>query len=349
MMADEMPNVVDGETTTSPAVVHDPRRLAAIRKSGLLSGEPGEVLDRLTALARKLLGVPATFVSVVDASCDIYISHDGLPEPLATTRRLEGLSFCHLAIASSGPLVIPDTRGDPGYRHIPTINSLGIAAYLGIPLHLPSGEVLGCFCAIDTEPHDWSPTDVDVLVELADAAEREIALRRRLAVAESEALTDSLTGLPNKRAFEETLAHLTNAAIRDATNLGAILFDIDRFKVVNDVHGHAAGDRVLASIGLLAPHILRSTDFVARYGGEEFVVLLPGASSGEAVRIAEKLRSMIAETTFEPCGRVTASFGTAVLPDDAGGPAGLLRAADLALYAAKDRGRNCVASAAALA
>jgi diguanylate cyclase (GGDEF)-like protein len=347
-MADEMPDAVDAGTARSAEVVGDAQRLAAVEVSGLLTGEQIEVLDRLTALARKLLRVSATFVSVVDAGGDVYISHDGLPEPLATTRRLEGLSFGHLAIASPGPLVISDARSNPVYRNIPTVDSLGITAYLGIPIHLPSGEALGSLCAIDTEPHDWSATDLEVLVELAESAEREIALRGRLAVAESEALTDSLTGLPNKRAFDDTLAQLTKTAIREGTNLGAILFDIDTFKDINDAQGHAAGDRVLARIGALAPQILRSSDFVARYGGDEFVVLLPGASSDEAVRIAEKLRGVIATTAFEPCRWVSASFGTAVLPHDAGGPAGLLRAADLALYAAKDRGRNCVVSAAAL-
>jgi diguanylate cyclase (GGDEF)-like protein len=347
-VADRIDPLVVEASRTAEGAVKNPRRLAAVQSSGLPHGEQSEVLDRLTALARKLLDVPATFVSIVDSGCDVYLSHDGLPEPLATTRRLEGLTFCHLAISSPGPLVIPDTRAHPVYRQIPTVESLGVAAYLGIPIRLPSGDVLGSFCAVDVEPHEWSGTDVEVLVELAHSAEREISLRSQLARAESEALTDPLTQLPNKRAFHETLTHLAAAAARDGSDLAAILFDLDQFKSINDTFGHAAGDRVLADVGALIPQILRSSDFAARFGGEEFVALLPGVSGNEAVLVAEKLRSSVEAAVISPVEHVTASFGTAVFPHDAGGPAGLLRAADLALYAAKERGRNCVASAAAL-
>lgn len=347
-MADGIETLVEEASRKAAGAVQNPRRLAAVQSSGLRDGEQSEVLDRLTALARKLLGVPATFVSIVDGDCDVYLSHDGLPEPLATTRRLVGLTFCHLAISSPGPLVIPDTRAHPVYRQIPTVESLGVAAYLGIPIRLPSGDVLGSFCAIDVEAHDWSATDVEVLVELAHSAEREISLRGQLALAKSEALTDSLTGLPNKRAFQEVLRDLASAAAMDGTDLAVVLFDLDQFKNINDTFGHAVGDRVLADVGALIPQILRSSDFAARFGGEEFVALLPGVASDQAVLVAEKLRAGIEAAVIEPVAQVTASFGTAVLPHDAGGPAGLIRAADLALYAAKGRGRNCVASAGAL-
>lgn len=346
---DDAIKTLDEETSRQAAgAVEEPQRLAALQSSGLRDGEHSEVLDRLTALARKLLGVPATFVSMVDRDCDVYLSHDGLPEPLATTRRLEGLTFCHLAISSPGPLVIPDTRTHPVYRQVPTVESLGVAAYLGIPIRLPSGDVLGSFCAIDVEPHEWTATDVEVLVELAHSAEREISLRSQLALAECEALTDPLTRLPNKRAFQNTLTDLAAAAAADGNELGAILFDLDGFKGINDTFGHAVGDRVLAEVGALIPQILRSADFAARFGGEEFVALLPGVSGHQAGLVAEKLRRSIAAAVIEPVEQVTASFGTAVFPHDAAGPAGLIRAADLALYAAKERGRNCVASAATL-
>jgi diguanylate cyclase (GGDEF)-like protein len=186
---------------------------------------------------------------------------------------------------------------------------------------------------------------VEVLVELAESAEREIALRRQLAVAENEALTDSLTELPNKRAFDDALTRMAAEAMRNGTELAAIFFDLDHFKGINDTYGHPAGDRILEAIGTLAPQTLRSADFVARYGGEEFVVLLSGSGQDEAARVAEKLRAAIESQSLDPVGNVTASFGFAVLPHDARGPKGLVRAADLALYSAKARGRNCVVSA----
>lgn len=136
-----------------------------------------EEFDRLTRLAAKLLKAPATFFSLVDEERDFYKSCFGFPEPLASERELEGTTFCHYAIVSDGGLVIPDTRADPIYSQVPTVESMGVAAYLGIPIHAPNGEVLGSFCAIDFVPRPWSAVEVETMKELATSAEREVAIR----------------------------------------------------------------------------------------------------------------------------------------------------------------------------
>lgn len=155
--------------------VSDPDRLRSVRDSGLLETS-SESFDRLTRLARVLLGVPATFLSIVDEDRDVYLSQIGFGEPLRTTRSITGRTFCHLAIDRGGPLVIEDTGIDPVHRAIPTVESLGVAAYLGVPVRLPDDQVLGSFCAIDHEPRAWTTTELDVMVELARSAEVEIAL-----------------------------------------------------------------------------------------------------------------------------------------------------------------------------
>jgi PAS domain S-box-containing protein len=91
---------------------------------------------------------------------------------------LEGTTLCQYAISAERPLVIPDTRADPLYRNVPTVESLGVAAYLGVPIRTAEGHALGSFCAIDFQPREWTGTEVEVMVELAASAEREIALRR---------------------------------------------------------------------------------------------------------------------------------------------------------------------------
>lgn len=159
------------------AVVNDPQRLEALRLSGLLDSEIEEQFDRLTRLASKLLNAPATFFSLVDEDRDFYKSCFGFPEPLASGRELTGVTFCHYSIVSDGALVIPDTRADPVYRQVPTVESLGVAAYLGVPVSGPDGEVLGSFCAIDFSPKDWSPLEVEIMKEFAKSAEREVAIR----------------------------------------------------------------------------------------------------------------------------------------------------------------------------
>jgi GAF domain-containing protein len=168
----------DASTMPSPAAaVHDAARLDALRASGLLDSAVEEQFDRLTRLASKLLRAPATFFSLVDADRDFYKSCFGFPEPLASGRELTGATFCHYSLVSDGALVIPDTRADPVYARVPTVESLGVAAYLGVPVRAPGGEVLGSFCAIDFTPRAWTPLEIDTMKELATSAEREVAIR----------------------------------------------------------------------------------------------------------------------------------------------------------------------------
>lgn len=160
--------------------VGNPERLEALRRTGLLDSDAEEAFDRMTRLAVKLLNVPAAFISLVDEKRDFYKSAHGFGEPLASSRELTGLTFCHYAIQSDRPLVVPDTRADPVFRQVPTVESLGVAAYVGVPLAGPDGHLLGSFCAIDQKPRPWTDTEVEVLTELAASARREIALRARV-------------------------------------------------------------------------------------------------------------------------------------------------------------------------
>ncbi|CAA9346583.1 MAG: diguanylate cyclase/phosphodiesterase (GGDEF & EAL domains) with PAS/PAC sensor(s) [uncultured Gemmatimonadetes bacterium] len=174
--------------TAHPAAVHDPERIAALQRSGLLDADTEEAFDRMTRLAVRLLRVPAAFISLVDADRDFYMSAHGFGEPLASARELRGRTFCHYAIESDLPLVINDARADPVYRTVPTVESLNVAAYVGIPLAGPEGHRLGSFCAIDHAPREWTPDEVEVLSELAASARREIELRARARAAEEQAM-----------------------------------------------------------------------------------------------------------------------------------------------------------------
>jgi diguanylate cyclase (GGDEF)-like protein len=169
-----------------------------------------------------------------------------------------------------------------------------------------------------------------------------LANQRNLALAERRAASDALTGLPNRRAADETINRMVAHAGRTVTPLAVVLIDLDHFKQVNDLHGHEQGDRALAAIGQILAGSLRASDFVARYGGEEFLLLLPDTSRAGAVEVAEKLRQAVERAEIKEIGTLTASFGIAALPEDAGEPEHLLRKADRALYAAKAHGRNRV-------
>jgi diguanylate cyclase (GGDEF)-like protein len=165
-------------------------------------------------------------------------------------------------------------------------------------------------------------------------------------MAEQRAATDVLTGLPNRRALQDTMKRMLAQASRTVTPLSAIVLDLDRFKRVNDQHGHERGDQVLAAVGEVINHTIRASDFAGRNGGEEFLVLLPDTTGDGAVTLAEKLR--VAIRTIEVPGlerQVSASFGVATFPIDATDTESLLRVADRALYLAKHNGRDRVETA----
>jgi len=165
--------------------IRDPERLARLRATGLLDSPTEEAFDRLTRLAARLTGAPVTFISLVEEGRDFYKSCFGFPEPLASERELTGTTFCHYALVSSGPLVIEDTLAHPIYRNVPTVQSLGVRAYLGIPLKI-GGLAIGSFCAIDFEARTWTPLQIEVMEELAASTMREIELRAAVETAETE-------------------------------------------------------------------------------------------------------------------------------------------------------------------
>ena len=170
-----------------------------------------------------------------------------------------------------------------------------------------------------------------------------LANLRNLSIAQAQAVTDSLTGLPNMRAFVDAFKRMLAQAGRSLSPLSVVLLDLDHFKQVNDAYGHERGDEVLAGLGALLGAQLRAGDFPARYGGEEFIVLLPDTDRTGAMRIADELRrSLHALKISELTRPVTASFGVSTYPDDSTDPDQLVRTADRALYAAKQGGRDRV-------
>lgn len=165
-----------------------------------------------------------------------------------------------------------------------------------------------------------------------------------------QAVTDELTGLPNNRAFRETIDREASRAERFEHELSLIILDVDNFKAVNDTYGHLQGDEVLRLIGKLLLEEPRAIDEPARYGGEEFVVALPETGTDGAVELAERIRERLEAEEIpllDGSGKlkVTASFGTATVPLSAASVRQLFAAADAALYEAKRTGKNRVVTA----
>ncbi|WP_194912998.1 sensor domain-containing diguanylate cyclase [Catenulispora rubra] len=170
---------------------------------------------------------------------------------------------------------------------------------------------------------------------------RDQAERLKQALAE-QASTDPLTGLSNRRAFDEALEREVTRQRRTRAPLSLLAVDVDHFKQINDTWGHAAGDDTLAALGDLLPRLVRSSDTVSRVGGEEFGVLLPDCPAPQARARADALRAEIWAASRDWKHPVTVSVGVATLPDSADALNDLLVAADMALYAAKESGRDRV-------
>ena len=230
--------------------------------------------------------------------------------------------------------------GDDGLARCQICGELPLASACE-PL-LVSGQVIGSVLVASPKPIS-NGRRLRLSESVAQAAPI-IANHRNLAVAEMHALSDPLTGLPNRRQADETLRRMASFASRSRASLAALMIDIDHFKQLNDRHGHESGDNALALVAHTISSTIRESDFAARFGGEEFLVLLPDTGRGAALLVAEKLRAEIGRVELAGIAGISASLGVAVMPTDATTPEVLLRNADRALYVAKESGRNRVRS-----
>ena len=175
---------------------------------------------------------------------------------------------------------------------------------------------------------------------LADKQHECNELSRALA---HDAHSDALTGLFNRRKFNDLCAAEIVRSARYSTPLALIMVDIDHFKWVNDLHGHLVGDRALVDVTRVLGEQIRASDALCRWGGEEFMILAPHLDLVCAVQMADKLRTAVADADFGVAGPITCSFGVATLKDSDRAVDLILRA-DTCLYRAKRTGRNCVAT-----
>jgi diguanylate cyclase (GGDEF)-like protein len=205
---------------------------------------------------------------------------------------------------------------------------------------LVGGEVIGV--VLISHPDELEDSARQRIRETVAQAAPVLANLRNLAIAQLQAATDGLTGLPNRRAVQDTLKRMVAQSARGVSPLAALLLDLDHFKNINDTLGHDQGDEVLAAAAVALQSAVRDSDFVGRYGGEEFLLLLPETDKQAALEVAEKVRKAIATIHLANLNQITASIGVAVIPDDAGDAPTLIRQADRALYSAKKNGRDRV-------
>lgn len=226
----------------------------------------------------------------------------------------------------------------------PALEAEGIKSLLATPL-IAERKTIGILYVDDFKERDFSQKDQSIIALLATQAAAAIEKLQLLEKTRKLAITDELTSLHNHRHFVHLLSEELKRSKRYSRPLSVMLIDIDHFKHYNDTNGHILGNDVLREVASTMQHSIRDIDILARYGGEEFAVILPEADSKEAGKCAERLRNSIEKKYFanqekQPLGNLTVSIGYATYPIDAKMQRSLLNRADIALYKAKEEGRN---------
>lgn len=227
--------------------------------------------------------------------------------------------------------------------HIPADGA--IAATLCIPM-MAQGETIGLFYLSTATPEALPEAKQQLARTLAEQVGMAIANLKLQETLQHQSIRDPLTGLYNRRYLEESLTQEIVRAQRNQHPIGVIMIDIDHFKRFNDTYGHDTGDTVLKLVGALLKDNVRDSDIACRYGGEEMTLILPEANLEETAARAETIRAAITQLRLAQNSQlidsITASFGVACFPQHGSTGSSLIKAADAALYRAKEAGRNQV-------
>lgn len=240
------------------------------------------------------------------------------------------------------PVLVQDYSQLTGFSVPPLVSQYKISSGLSVPM-LSRGKVIGAMLAHSKTPRHFNQENIPILSLIANQTAITIDKIRLHEETRQLAFTDELTSLYNRRHFIKLAEREVDRAIRYKHSLAFIMFDLDRFKQVNDSYGHPAGDQVLKTVASLVRQELRDIDLLGRYGGEEFVILLPETGRKGARALAERLRKRIAQTQINIAQEkisITISLGVSILSPDCNNLANLIEASDKALYSAKETGRN---------
>jgi|GEM_PF-290043 len=347
-----------------PQLPGEAQRLAALRRYRILDSLPEGAYDDIVEMARTLCGTPQALLNFVDegrqwTKAAVGTEAGEIPRDVA---------MCDLAIRTPETvLVVEDASKHELFRHFPLVTGPShLRFYAGAPLLTQDGHALGTLCVADTEPRTLSESQARhlkalarLVVQLLEARRRELDGQLQLAERElhqrelvryqqelesrntelaEEARRDPLTGLLNRGGLVQ--AARVNAA-REGDQFTVAVLDLDHFKLINDTHGHAAGDEVIRIAAEEIRRGVRGSDVAARFGGEEFLLLMPATALDSGVAVVERIRAAIAARADLPAP-VTLSAGLAAGLAGRDTPEFLFQRADQALYLAKRRGRDRV-------
>lgn len=332
---------------------YDAEVLERLAATLLRDDRPADVARRLVGFVVHELGVARAAVVARTPGEDgalRLLAGDGLA-PVGPSGPRSAL----LDLVVSGGATVQTLRLDP--RLDPGLTSMlpNATRMAAVPLQLPGSRAAEAPSGAEPAPeivlvveflgaglrgHRVEQRTVSSVMQAAATASIAISRAQLLADARRAAVTDGLTGLANRRHFDEIMQASERAWREDGVPFALVLTDVDHFKSVNDRHGHQVGDQVLTVVGRVLLEHATNGAVAARYGGEEFALVMPGADAAAAAALAERVRCAVRRIA-EPVS-ISASFGVAAVPEDAAGADDVLLAADAALLQAKALGRDRV-------
>ncbi len=308
-----------------------------------------EIFNLFKKIFQQTLKVDRFGIFLIDNSLSVLKLHSsfGLPKNLdkiKTTFKF-GEDIFGEALLNEQTIYVPDVDKKKNYVFFKDGTKVG--SFLVIPLLLRENNPVGVLSLYRNFQNSFSDKEISlfekIAVEIAKVIDKTLLFRQT----KEMSITDELTGLFNRRHFNERFEREVQRSKRYDHPLTVLMIDIDYFKNFNDINGHLMGDEILKRVAHTLESNIRKSDFLARYGGEEFVVILPEIDKEHALKVAEKLRLTIEKKRFpkqenQPNKNLTISLGIATFPEDSLESKVLIDYADRALYKAKAAGRNRV-------
>jgi diguanylate cyclase (GGDEF)-like protein len=316
--------------------------------------EAARHITRIRRIGKQLFGVANC--------CVVFGEMVGEFHAKQRTRRSVETSFCLGLPLPEKFVLVPDTLTDKSLSWHPMVAAAPhIRFYAAFPIRNAENIVIGGICLVDYRPHRLKMETSHLLEDLAKLVEREmhmrtlsrtqIDLQKKNKTLRRKSLIDPLIGTWNRGAIMRILTIEAQRCGKAGVPLSVIVADLDYFKKINDTYGHPVGDTVLINVAKRLRSCIRAQEALGRYGGEEFLIILPGSSIATAMAVGERMRQAIASHSEIVDGKplcLTISAGVASSDQfPAATPEDLINFADIALYAAKDAGRDCVIQAGA--
>lgn len=309
---------------------NEAERLHALRALRILDTSYEERFDRITRMAKRMFSVSISLISLIDESRQWFKSRQGL-DVIETSR---DISFCGHAINQDGLFIITDALIDERFFDNPLVTDApNIRFYAGCPLKLRQGINIGTLCIIDSKPRVFDEEDQLLLKDLGTIIEQEIQSIQL-------ATLDELTLISNRRGFMTMVNHMLKVCQRDKKTMSFVVFDLNKFKMINDEHGHHEGDFVLAKFAQIMLESFSEYDVIGRLGGDEFVAMLSDRTAEEIAVFLERFSVCVDEVndSLKKPYRIQYSAGVTHFPHDTDKSIEeMIQCADAAMYQQKKK------------